>query len=42
MLPLLIKLQELDGAEVGTVHRSDKSCAEITGHNEQQMRVKFI
>lgn len=29
--PPLMKLQELNGAKVGTVHKSDKSCAEIIG-----------
>lgn len=38
----LMKLQELNSAKVGTVHKSDKSCAEIIGHIAQQMRVTFV
>lgn len=38
----LMKLQELNGAKVGTAHKSDHSCAEIVGHIAQQMRKKFV
>ena len=38
----LMKLQELNGAKVGSVHKSDKSCAEIIGHIAQEMRKKFV
>lgn len=41
-LPPLMKLQELNGAKVGSVHKSDHSCAEIIGHIAQQMRKKFV
>lgn len=36
-LPSIMKLQELNGAKVGPLHRSDKSCAEIIGHIAQEM-----
>ncbi|XP_073693982.1 E3 SUMO-protein ligase KIAA1586-like [Garra rufa] len=41
MTPLL-KLQELNGAAVGKVHRSDHSCAEIIEHISKEMKRKVI
>lgn len=38
----LMKLQELNGAMVGTAHKSDHFCADIIGHIAQQMRKKFV
>ena len=37
-----MKLQELNGAKVGTLHKSEKSCAEIIGHIAQHMRMKLV
>ena len=41
-LPPIMKLQELSGAKVGTVHKSDKSCSEIIGHIAQHMRMNLV
>ncbi|MBN3320745.1 K1586 ligase, partial [Atractosteus spatula] len=35
-------LPELNGAKVGTVHKSDRSCAEIIGHIAKQMQNKLV
>ena len=34
-MPSLMALQELNGAEVGPVHRSDQSCAQIVQHKKK-------
>ncbi|XP_062376891.1 E3 SUMO-protein ligase KIAA1586-like [Sardina pilchardus] len=41
-LPPVMQLQEMNGAKVGPVHRSDKSCAEIIGHIAHEMRKRFV
>ena len=41
-LPPVMQLQEINGAKVGAVHRSDKSCAEIIGHIALEMQKKFV
>ena len=41
-LPPVMQLQEINGAKVGPVHRSDKSCAEIIGHIAHEMRKRFL
>lgn len=41
-LPPLMKLQELNGAKVGTVHKSEKSCAEIIGHIAHHIWMKLV
>ena len=37
-----MQLQEINGAKVGPVHRSDKSCAQIIEHISHEMRNKFV
>ncbi|KAK0142236.1 E3 SUMO-protein ligase KIAA1586 [Merluccius polli] len=37
-----MQLQEINGAKVGPVHRSDKSCAEIIVHIAHEMRKMFV
>ena len=41
-LPPVMQLQEINGAKVGPVHRSDKSCAQIIEHISHEMRNKFV
>ncbi|KAF3834440.1 hypothetical protein F7725_025644 [Dissostichus mawsoni] len=41
-LPPVMQLQEINGAKVGAVQRSDKSCAEIIGHIALEMQKKFV
>lgn len=38
----LTKLQELNGTKMGSVHRSDHSCAEIIAHISAEMKKKFV
>lgn len=38
----LMRMQELNGAEIGNIHKSDKACAEIIGHIAKEMRRKFV
>ena len=38
----LITMQELNGAEVGNIHKSDHACAEIISHIATEMRRKFV
>ncbi|XP_060788818.1 E3 SUMO-protein ligase KIAA1586-like [Neoarius graeffei] len=38
----LMTMQELNGAEVGNIHRSDHACADIISHIAKEMRRKFI
>lgn len=35
-------MQELNGAEVGNIHKSDHACAEIISHIVKEMRCKFV
>lgn len=41
-MPSLMMLQELNGAEVGPVHRSDQSCAQIVQHIATEMKKKIV
>ena len=41
-MPSLMALQELNGAEVGPVHRSDQSCAQIVQHIATKMKKKMV
>lgn len=41
-MPSLMELQELNGAEVGAVHRSDQSCAQIVQHIAMEMKKKMV
>lgn len=41
-MPSLMTLQELNGAVVGEVHRSDHSCAEIIDHIAHEMKKKLV
>ncbi|KAK1881585.1 E3 SUMO-protein ligase KIAA1586 [Dissostichus eleginoides] len=38
----LMTMQELNGAEVGNIHKSDHACAEIISHIAKEMRRKFV
>ena len=37
----LMTMQELNGAEVGNIHKSDHACADIISHIAKEMRRKF-
>lgn len=41
-LPAVMFLQKLNGATVGTVHKSDHACAEIIRHIAEEMRATFV
>lgn len=42
MIPDVMSLQKLNGANVGNVHRSDHDCTEVTGHIANEIGTNFV